>query len=74
MNKKIYFLLSIKIVYFVENNYMAKHGGKRNNAGRKKVKDKKIQLSIYPLTSQVKAAGGEKKAKKVALEAIEQCG
>lgn len=73
MNKKIFFLLSIKILYFVKNKYMAKHGGKRSNSGRKPVKDKKIQLSIYPLTSQVKAAGGKKKAKTVALQAVEAC-
>lgn len=52
---------------------MAKHGGKRNNSGRKKVKDKKMQLSIYPLTSQVKKAGGKKRAKEVALQAVEAC-
>lgn len=52
---------------------MAKHGGKRSNAGRKPVKDKKVQLTIYPRTSQVKAAGGKKKAKLVALQAVEAC-
>jgi hypothetical protein len=51
-----------------------KHGGKRSNAGRKPLKDKKIQLSIYPLTSQVKKAGGKQKAKEVALQAIAACG
>lgn len=52
---------------------MNKHGGKRTGAGRKKVKDPKVQISVYPLKSQVRKAGGKKGAKAVALQAIEQC-
>lgn len=50
-----------------------KHGGKRNGAGRKPVKDKRVQLNIYPLSSSIKNAGGKKKAKELALNAIEPC-
>ncbi len=48
------------------------HGGKREGAGRKKVKDPKVQISIYPLKSQIKKAGGIEKAKALALTAIEK--
>lgn len=34
-------------------------GGKRTGAGRKPVTDKKIQLTIYVLTSQVEKLGRE---------------
>ena len=52
-----------------------KHGGKRLNAGRKKMKfvDKKIRITVWPLGAAVKKAGGEKAAKVIALQAIEQC-
>lgn len=49
-------------------------GGNRPGAGRKKVKDKKVQLSIYPHTSIIKKAGGMEKAKIVCLKALEKCG
>lgn len=50
-----------------ENINMAKHGGKRNGAGRKKLKDPKVQLTIYPRKSQIKAVGGKEKAKELAV-------
>lgn len=49
---------------------MVTHGGKRNGAGRKPVKDKAVQISIYPKTSIVKKIGGLKKAKELALIAL----
>ncbi len=47
------------------------HGGKRAGAGRKKEKDPKVQVNIYPRKSQIKKAGGIEKAKALALSAIE---
>lgn len=47
-----------------------KHGGSRKGAGRKPLKDKRIQLDIYPLQSQIRKAGGKKKAKAIALQAL----
>jgi len=47
-----------------------KHGGKRSNAGRKKVKDKAIQVTLYPRTSIVKKVGGMAKAKQLCLNAL----
>lgn len=47
------------------------HGGKRKGAGRKKIKDKVIQVNIYPRTSVVKKVGGVEKAKVIALNALE---
>ena len=44
-----------------------KHGGKRNNAGRKPVKDKAMQVSIYPRASVIKKLGGLQKAKTLAI-------
>lgn len=35
------------------------HGGKRANAGRKKLKDKKRQLSMYVRESKIEEYGGE---------------
>ncbi len=46
------------------------HGGKRPGAGRKEVKDKKEQLSIYPRKSIIRMAGGKKKAKELALNSL----
>lgn len=37
-----------------------KRGGKRTGSGRKPVTDKKIQLTIYVKTSQIKKLGREK--------------
>lgn len=48
-----------------------KHGGKRTGAGRKPVADKKVLIRIYPLTSQVRAIGGEDKAKVLALKGLQ---
>lgn len=45
-------------------------GGKRKNAGRKPIKDKKLQLSIYIRKSQIKKVGGIVKAKQLAESAI----
>jgi len=42
----------------------------KKKAGRKPLKDKKITLTIYPRMSQVKAAGGVEKAKKLAMAAL----
>ena len=39
---------------------MTNKGGKRTGAGRKPVSDKKIQLTIYVLTSQVEKLGRDK--------------
>jgi hypothetical protein len=47
------------------------HGGKRPNAGRKPVKDKVVQLNIYPKSSLIKKVGGVKKAKVLAINALE---
>lgn len=46
------------------------HGGKRSNAGRKPVKDKAMQVNIYPRTSVIRKVGGLKKAKELALNAL----
>ena len=46
------------------------HGGKRKNAGRKPVKDKVKQVTIYPKSSIVKKVGGEAKAKQIAINAL----
>lgn len=45
-------------------------GGKRDNAGRKPVKDKAVQLTIYPRESDIEKAGGIQEAKRKALAAI----
>ena len=45
-------------------------GGQRPNSGRKPVKDKAIQLTIYPRKSDIKKAGGIQAAKRKALAAI----
>ncbi len=47
-----------------------KHGGKRKGAGRKGIKDKKEQLSIYPRKSVIKKVGGKNKAKELAINAL----
>ena len=49
-----------------------KHGGKRNNAGRKSIPDKKITVSIYPRQSEVEIVGGIDAAKALAVSAIER--
>lgn len=43
---------------------MKKQNEKKDTRGRKPVKDKKVSLTLYPRTSQVKALGGVEKAKK----------
>ncbi len=43
------------------------HGGARKNAGRKKVKDKMVEVRVFVLGSRVKACGGIKKAKDAAV-------
>lgn len=48
------------------------HGGKRHGSGRPSIKDKKVTLTIYPRISEVEAAGGMKKAREIALNAIIQ--
>ena len=50
-----------------------KHGGKRNGSGRKKMKfeEKKIRITIWPTGKAVKNAGGKKKAKLLALNALD---
>jgi hypothetical protein len=48
-----------------------KHGGKRDNAGRKPVEDKKITLAIYPRKSRVDLLGVQE-AKEIAVNAIEK--
>lgn len=45
-------------------------GGKRNGSGRKKIKDKKIPLTVYVKGSFVKRLG-KTKAKRLAISAIE---
>lgn len=47
------------------------HGGKRKNSGRKPVKDKAVQLSIYPKSSIIKKVGGIKKAKEICINALQ---
>lgn len=42
----------------------------KSKAGRKPVADKKVVLTLYPRESQIKAAGGMEKAKKICLEAL----
>lgn len=46
-------------------------GGKRKNAGRKPIKDKKMQLCVYIRKSRIKALGGEAKAKQIATAALD---
>lgn len=48
-----------------------KHGGPRENAGRKPLKDKKVQFSIYPYRSVIDTLGLEN-AKTIAMEALEK--
>lgn len=51
------------------------HGGKRTGAGRKKMKfiEKKIRITVWPLGESIKKAGGKRRAKLLALKAIEEC-
>lgn len=46
-----------------------KSGGKRSGSGRKPIKDKKMQLFIYPPGSHVKSLG-RATARRIALAAI----
>ncbi len=47
-----------------------KHGGKRSNAGRKAITDKKKQLTIYPRESEVTLIGGTDETKALCYNAI----
>jgi hypothetical protein len=45
-------------------------GGKRSNAGRKPITDRKIQLTIYPRQSEVDLLGGVDEVKVLCFNAI----
>lgn len=45
-------------------------GGKRSNAGRKKVADPKVQLTIYIEKSKIEKAGGMEQAKIIAYQSL----
>lgn len=47
------------------------HGGKRKGAGRPTQDDPKKQLSLYVRESIIEHVGGEKRAKEIAIKAIE---
>lgn len=47
------------------------HGGKRKRAGRKPVDDPKVQVSFYPLQSEVDKLGKEK-CQEIALKAVQR--
>lgn len=49
-----------------------KHGGRRPGAGRKKKDpaDKVVVIRIYPTAAEVARAGGEDRAKVLALKAV----
>lgn len=47
-------------------------GGQRPGSGRKPVTDKKIQLTIYVLTSQVEKLGGREKIRQVCEKIINE--
>lgn len=51
-----------------------KHGGARPGAGAKKKKfvDRKIRLTIWPTGAMVRKVGGEKQAKVLAMNALQQ--
>lgn len=53
-----------------------KHGGRRPGAGRKKKDpaDKVVVIRIYPTAGEVAKAGGEDRAKMLAIRAIKGCG
>ena len=52
---------------------MEKHGGSRKNSGRKKVSDKKVQLTIYVVKSKIKKLGGIEETKAKCHEFINKC-
>ena len=47
-------------------------GGKRSNAGRKPIADKKIPVYIFPQTSVVIKLGGKGNVQDIALQAVEK--
>lgn len=53
-----------------------KHGGRRPGAGRKKKNpaDKVVVIRVYPTAGEVEKAGGEDRAKMLAIRAIKGCG
>lgn len=51
-------------------NKKENRGGKRKNAGRKKVADKKVPLTIYVEQSKILLAGGRDKARETAEAAL----
>lgn len=53
-----------------KSNAKSKRGGKRPGAGRKKVTDKVLPLTIYVKDSVIKANGGAKKAKAKSISAL----
>lgn len=50
---------------------MKKHGGKRSNAGRKPIGDKKKTVPIYPQQSRIDLIGLER-LKEIAIKAVER--
>lgn len=49
---------------------MLKSKGKKSNAGRKPVPDKKVQVSLYVLSSQIEKFGGLDEFKKSLYEFV----
>lgn len=49
-----------------------KQGGKRKNAGRKKVSDKKIQIPLFVRESIIAKNGGKEGARQIAYRALGQ--
>ena len=47
------------------------HGGKRSNSGRKKIKNKKVQVSFYPRENQIQDKGGIEAYKQYGNERLE---
>lgn len=52
------------------------HGGKRSNSGRKKMSylKRKVAITVWPTGEQVKKAGGKKRSKLLAFNAICEAG
>lgn len=48
-----------------------KQGGKRKGAGRKPIKDKKVQISLYIRGSELKLLGGKEKVKTIINNELE---
>lgn len=45
---------------------------KKSKAGRKPVEDPKVQISFYPLKSEVEKVGGKTKSQEIALKAVQR--